>query len=214
MTARNSWPEPTRGNARAPYPLAALSAECRLILEEALSLRHPCVAGSDRLYVALLDSPLGTLIAAAGQHLMLLEFAEPARLRRQLAALRQHYAVQLEFSMHPLLETLTVELREYFAGSRHAFSIPLSTPGTAFQRAVWGALCNVPYGETRSYADLARALGHAHAFRAVGAANGQNRIAIVVPCHRIITTSGTLGGYGGGLWRKRWLLDMERGRLP
>jgi len=193
---------------------ATLSTECRAVLDQAITGTALRVPGATSLHLKLLSSPLGTLIAAAAEHLVLLEFAEPERLRKQLSSLDRHYSLRSDFSAHPLLETLADELREYFTGSRRSFSIPLSTPGTAFQRAVWAALCRVPYGETRSYADLAKTLGHANACRAVGAANGQNRIAIVIPCHRIITANGKLGGYGGGLWRKQWLLDLECGRQP
>ena len=113
---------------------------------------------------------------------------------------------------HPVLERTAAQLREYFAGTRRAFDIPLRRQGTRFQLAAWSALERIPYGETRSYADMARAVGSAGAVRAIGRANGQNRIAIVIPCHRVIQADGSLCGYGGGRWRKQWLLDHERGR--
>ncbi len=105
-----------------------------------------------------------------------------------------------------------VQLEEYFAGSRRVFDLPLdleATGGTAFQRRVWAALCDVPYGETISYGELARRIGQPSAVRAVGLANGRNPISIIVPCHRVIGASGALVGYGGGLERKRVLLDLE-----
>jgi len=101
------------------------------------------------------------------------------------------------------------ELDEYFAGERQDFSIPLDLRGTPFQLACWNALLAIPYGETRTYADIARAIGHPTAFRAVGMANNRNPIAIIVPCHRVIATGGSLCGYGGGLDLKRKLLDLE-----
>ena len=101
------------------------------------------------------------------------------------------------------------QLREYFAGTRQHFDIPLKTTGTAFQRKVWSTLLDVPFGETISYAELARRVGKPKAARAVGSANGANRIAIVIPCHRVIAADGTLGGYGGGLDVKQKLLDLE-----
>jgi O-6-methylguanine DNA methyltransferase len=104
---------------------------------------------------------------------------------------------------------LTVELREYFAGSRTDFSVAVDAPGSAFETQVWRALQAIPFGETRSYEDIARAVGSPKGVRAVGRANGLNRIAIVIPCHRVVNKSGALGGYGGGLWRKRRLLHME-----
>jgi O-6-methylguanine DNA methyltransferase len=102
------------------------------------------------------------------------------------------------------------ELTEYFDGERRDFSISLDLRGTPFQLACWQALLAIPYGETRSYADIARAIGHPNAFRAVGMANNRNPIAIVVPCHRVIASGGSLCGYGGGLDLKRKLLDLEQ----
>lgn len=101
------------------------------------------------------------------------------------------------------------ELEEYFAGQRRRFDFPLDLRGTDFQLACWRALLAIPYGETRSYADIARAIGKPHAFRAVGMANNRNPVAIVVPCHRVIASDGTLCGYGGGLDIKRKLLELE-----
>jgi len=101
------------------------------------------------------------------------------------------------------------QLAEYFAGSRTRFDLPLDPLGTAFQRRVWDALRAIPYGTTLSYSDLARRLGDVRATRAVGAANGRNPIPIIVPCHRVIGANGALTGFGGGLDRKRWLLEHE-----
>jgi O-6-methylguanine DNA methyltransferase len=108
-----------------------------------------------------------------------------------------------------LLRPYLRELEEYFAGKRREFTFPLDLRGTDFQRACWRALLDIPYGETRTYADIARAVGRAQAFRAVGMANNRNPIAIVVPCHRVIASDGTLCGYGGGLEVKRKLLELE-----
>src|ERR1035438_2697706 len=106
--------------------------------------------------------------------------------------------------------TKRAELGEYFAGARREFTVPLAYPGTAFEREVWTRLLAIPYGETRSYEELARAVGRPGASRAVGTANGRNRIAILIPCHRVVNKNGELGGYGGGLWRKRLLLELEK----
>ena len=103
------------------------------------------------------------------------------------------------------------QLAEYFAGDRRAFDLPLAPPGTAFQAQVWRALLRIPFGATRSYAQLARTIRRPSASRAVGAANGSNPIAIIVPCHRVLGSSGALTGYGGGLDMKRWLLAHEAG---
>jgi O-6-methylguanine DNA methyltransferase len=107
------------------------------------------------------------------------------------------------------LQPYIAELEEYFAGKRREFSFPLDLRGTAFQLACWRALQRIPYGETRSYADIARAVGRPQGFRAVGMANNRNPIAIVVPCHRVIASDGSLCGYGGGLDIKRKLLELE-----
>ena len=101
------------------------------------------------------------------------------------------------------------QLREYFAGHRRVFDVPLAPEGTGFQKIVWQALCAIPFGVTKSYGDIASAIGRPAASRAVGAANGRNPIAIIVPCHRVIGANGTLTGYGGGLPTKRWLLAHE-----
>jgi len=106
------------------------------------------------------------------------------------------------------------QLKEYFNGQRKAFDLPLNPTGTAFQKSVWQALLAVPYGKTASYGEIAAEIGNAKASRAVGLANGRNPIAIVVPCHRIIGSDGSLTGYGGGLHRKHWLLTHERGARP
>ena len=110
-----------------------------------------------------------------------------------------------------VLVRAAAQLAEYFAGTRRVFELPLAPPGTAFQSQVWRALLKIPFGDTRSYGQLARTLRRPSASRAVGAANGSNPIAIIVPCHRVIGSSGALTGYGGGLDMKRWLLAHEAG---
>jgi O-6-methylguanine DNA methyltransferase len=111
---------------------------------------------------------------------------------------------------HRYLSQLSAELAEYFDGRRSTFDVPVHAPGSTFEEKVWRALQDIPFGETRSYEDIARVVGSARAVRAVGRANGLNRIAIVIPCHRVVNKSGDLGGYGGGLWRKRRLLHLEK----
>ena len=106
------------------------------------------------------------------------------------------------------------QLAQYFAGERREFDLPLRLEGNSFELAVWDALRQIPYGETVSYGEIARAVGHPHAARAVGAANGRNPVAVIVPCHRVIGANGSLTGYGGGLPRKRFLLDLEAGVAP
>ena len=109
----------------------------------------------------------------------------------------------------PLKECVQ-QLNEYFAGDRKEFSIKLQLEGTNFQKKVWNQLMKIPYGKTVSYKDIAAAIKNEKAVRAVGSANGRNNIAIIIPCHRVIAHDGTLGGYGGGLWKKEWLLDHEK----
>lgn len=111
---------------------------------------------------------------------------------------------------HALLDETRRQLEEYFAGTRTSFDLPLAAGGTVFQAGVWSALRDIPFAQTRSYADVARAISNPKAVRAVGAANGRNPIAIVVPCHRVIGADGSLTGYGGGIERKRWLLEHEK----
>ncbi len=110
------------------------------------------------------------------------------------------------------LPDATLQLEEYFAGKRQAFDLPLAPSGTGFQRRVWAALAEIPYGETRSYGQIATAIGRPGASRAVGMANGRNPVSIVVPCHRVVGASGSLTGYAGGPERKQFLLDLERGK--
>jgi methylated-DNA-[protein]-cysteine S-methyltransferase len=111
------------------------------------------------------------------------------------------------------LATPVTQLREYFAGERRSFDLPLSPQGTAFQQKVWLALREIPYGRTTTYGEIATDLGQPTASRAVGLANGRNPLAVIVPCHRVIGANGSLTGFGGGLPRKRWLLDHERAML-
>ncbi len=110
---------------------------------------------------------------------------------------------------HPLVEEAVQQLAAYFAGTRKTFDLNLHLAGTEFQLRVWRTLCNIPYGKTASYQEIADAIGAPAAVRAVGAANGRNPLAIIVPCHRVIGSNGRLTGYGGGLWRKEWLLHHE-----
>lgn len=113
-------------------------------------------------------------------------------------------------NMSPFLATVVKQLTEYFAGQRYTFTIPLAPVGTVFQRAVWQALSAIPYGETRSYQQLAMAIGRAKAYRAAGSANGKNPLCIIIPCHRVIRATGELGGFTGDLAHKRWLLTLEK----
>ena len=115
-------------------------------------------------------------------------------------------------SLSPVIKQCIVELEEYFSGNSEVFSVPLNPIGTAFQQKVWKQLLTIPFAKTVSYSQVATQLGDLKAIRAVGTANGRNPLAIIIPCHRVIGSDGSLTGYGGGLWRKKWLLDFERKR--
>lgn len=162
------------------------------------------------LTAAWIETPLGPMLALAGDRgLELLEFVDRRALETELRSLRASLG-PIAPGDHPILRQTRRQLREYFEGRRRVFDIPLLQRGSAFQMDVWRALCRIPHGETRSYSDIAREVGAPAAVRAVGRVNGQNRIAIVVACHRVIRADGSLCGYGGGKWRKQWLLDHER----
>lgn len=152
-----------------------------------------------------IDSPVGTLrLATDGQHLTAVYFSEHRHAPRDLGAEIG------EGDAPPVLQETARQLRQYFAGTRTDFALPLSADGTQFQQRVWAALARIPYGTTWSYRQLADAVGSPGAARAVGMANGRNPISIVVPCHRVVGASGAITGYGGGVERKQLLLDLER----
>ncbi len=156
----------------------------------------------ERIFYSRLDSLAGRLIVAVSDHgLVRLEFD-----RGSFPAENSKVSwVESEDATRDYVR----QLEEYFAGQRRDFTFPLDLRGTEFQLKCWRALLHIPYGETRTYADIARAVGQPRGFRAVGLANNRNPIAIVVPCHRVIASDGTLCGYGGGLDIKRKLLDLE-----
>lgn len=163
------------------------------------------------LFLSWLRSPLGPLVAGAtDEGICLLEFTDRRMLEAQFAAVRRLFDAPVVPGSNEYLEMLRGELASYFTGSLRNFSVPLTYPGTPFQQRVWEQLLAIPYGETRSYEELAVAIGEPKAMRAVGRANGLNRIAILIPCHRVVNKNGELGGYGGGLRRKQYLLDLER----
>ena len=171
-------------------------------------------AGSQLLAHRLL-TPLGPMIACATDRaLCLLEFADRRMLERQLRRLCRRMGALPTPGANAVLDALAREIDGYFEGKLHAFTVPFEQPGSPFQQRVWERLLRIPYGETRSYGQLARELdlpGHA---RAVARANGDNGLAILVPCHRVVGADGALTGYGGGLWRKRRLLDHEAAHRP
>jgi len=160
--------------------------------------------------ITRIQTPLGPMLAGAtDQGICLLEFVDRRMLETQLKRLNTLLQARCVPGNHQHFEALNVQMTEYFAGTRRTFELPLVLPGTPFQKSVWKALRTIPYGTTRSYQEQAEFLGKPAAIRAVGKANGDNRIGIIIPCHRVIGKNGKLVGYGGGLWRKKYLLEHE-----
>lgn len=160
--------------------------------------------------LARLTTPLGPMLAGATDDgICLLEFVDRRMIETQMARIEKYLKADIIPGTHPLLDRLQIELSEYFTGDRQRFDLPLVAPGTPFQKQVWDELLTIPYGQTRSYQDQAVRIGNPRAIRAVARANGDNRIAIIIPCHRVIGKDGNLTGYGGGLWRKKFLLELE-----
>ncbi|HUI28894.1 MAG TPA: methylated-DNA--[protein]-cysteine S-methyltransferase [Candidatus Acidoferrales bacterium] len=156
-------------------------------------------------------TPLGPMIAGATEEgICLLEFTERRMLESEFGDLRRKLKANFVYGINEHISNLETQMREYFEGKRKTFDVPLVTPGSEFQKSVWQQLTTIPYGHTRSYEEQAIAINNLKALRAVASANGFNRIAIVIPCHRVIGKNGSLTGYGGGLWRKKWLLDFEK----
>jgi AraC family transcriptional regulator of adaptative response/methylated-DNA-[protein]-cysteine methyltransferase len=181
------------GSARAPSPEAATA---------------PRVVKLSRV-----PTPLGPMVAGATEEaLCLLEFADRRMLETQLERVRKRLGAVVVSGETEVTRQVAEELESYFGGRLREFTVPLDTSGTELQEAVWAELRTIPYGSTRSYGEQARRVGRPEAVRAVARANGDNRIAIIVPCHRVIGADGSLTGYGGGLWRKRSLLELEAGQ--
>lgn len=166
---------------------------------------------ADCVVTQILTSPVGRLLAAADSAgLRALIFVDGRSLGPELARLRHRLGPAVVPGTHATLDQLRTELGQYFEGTRRTFDVPLAYGGTPFQHAVWDELVRIPYGQTVSYGQLAGRIGRPGAQRAVGLANHHNPIAIVVPCHRVVNQDGKLGGYGGGLWRKQFLLELEQ----
>ncbi|NQZ76173.1 MAG: bifunctional transcriptional activator/DNA repair protein Ada [Ekhidna sp.] len=157
-----------------------------------------------------IPTPLGPMmIGVTNEGLCLLEFTDRKMLETQLTVLKKRMKTEMVTGKHPMIDRVAEQLDEYFGGKRKIFDIPLVVPGTEFQQRVWDALNKIPYGVTRSYKQQADIVGDVKAVRAVARANGENRISIIIPCHRIIGSDGSIVGYGGGIQRKQWLLKHE-----
>jgi len=164
------------------------------------------------IVITMIESPLGPMLAAANDNgICLLEYTDRRMLETNLAMMRKRFDCGVVPGEHKWLKQLRRELSEYFTGEGRDFSVPLVISGTPFQEKVWRELRLIPRGQTISYDELARRIGQPTAQRAVARANGMNRICILIPCHRVIGKDGSLTGYGGGVWRKRLLLGLERG---
>lgn len=163
------------------------------------------------LFAARIDTPLGAMLAVADDEGMrLLEFTDRRALERELTILRRRLRTSVVPGEHPHLDTIRAQVADYFSGKNLEFDLPLAPVGSEFERRTWDLLRTIPTGETRSYGWMAEQLGIRKAQRAVGRANGSNMLCLIIPCHRVIRSDGTLCGYGGGVWRKKWLLDHER----
>jgi AraC family transcriptional regulator of adaptative response/methylated-DNA-[protein]-cysteine methyltransferase len=159
-----------------------------------------------------LKTPLGQMVAIAdSRSVYLLQFADCPDLLKLITWLKKKTGSSVAPGRTPAIDSLEKELSQYFAKGKTAFSTPVALLGTPFQQRVWEVLQDIPSGHTRSYAEIAMAVGRPSACRAIGNAIGANRVLIIIPCHRIIESSGGLGGYGGGRDRKQWLLNHEAG---
>jgi AraC family transcriptional regulator of adaptative response/methylated-DNA-[protein]-cysteine methyltransferase len=188
--------------------------ESLFAFRDAFSTRFGELAGkadrAEAIHLGWVETPIGPMIAASRKGaLILLEFTNRQRMETQIKTLRKRFKAPFLPEDDAVIKQTRRELEEYFAGKRRDFTILLDYPGTPFETKVWDELLKIPYGETRSYEQLAEITSSKGAVRAVGSANGRNRIAIVIPCHRVVNKSGALGGYGGGLWRKQTLLALE-----
>lgn len=166
------------------------------------------------IYLNRITTPLGPMLAGATEKtLCLLEFEDRVILETKLQRLQNYYKGTFVQDSNEITEQTQAELNEYFTGERKEFTVPLEVRGSEFQEKIWKQLMGIPYGTTRSYKEQAVAIGNLKAIRAVATANGNNRIAIIIPCHRVIGSNGSLTGYSGGIWRKRYLLKLERSNV-
>ena len=182
--------------------------------KKATSLNPKDSAMNDCLTYTRFTTPLGPMMAVASEEgICLFDFTDRRMLETELKQIQKHFKSTILPGKSKYFEPVIKQITEYFEGKRKNFDIPLVTPGTEFQKNVWKVLQTIPYGETRSYKKQAISLGNVKAVRAVANANGDNRISILIPCHRVIGEDGKLVGYGGGLWRKQWLLNLEKKNL-
>jgi len=181
-------------------------------VEKLTGLSAGKASGSNVVYLERLETPLGPMLAGTTDDAVcLLEFTDRPMLETQLNRVQTRLNCVFIPESNAMMNQLREELKAYFEGTLSRFEVPLEYPGTQFQRKVWNALQSIEFGRTVSYQEIATKIGDAKAVRAVARANGDNRIAIIIPCHRVIGKDGSLTGYGGGLHRKKFLLDLEQG---
>ena len=184
------------------------------LFEALLKSKAPALARNKQLNTILVNrilTPLGPMVVCATDDgVVLLEFADRRMLETQIVRIAKLFMAQFRIGVNDAMRQLVSEFDEYFAGSRRDFDVPLVNDGTEFQNKVWKQLVNIPVGKTSTYQKLATKIRKPKAVRAVGRANGDNRLTILIPCHRVVGSDGSLTGYGGGLDRKHWLLQHER----
>jgi AraC family transcriptional regulator of adaptative response/methylated-DNA-[protein]-cysteine methyltransferase len=158
-----------------------------------------------------IPTPLGPMLAGAtSEGICILEFTNRIRLEKEIVDLQKLLNAVMQPGQNPHLDQLKNELNEYFEGKRKVFSVPLHIPGNEFSQTVWKTLQEIPYGQTCSYKQQADSMNNPKAIRAIASTNGRNRLAIIIPCHRVIGSNGTMTGYAAGVEKKKWLLKFER----
>lgn len=201
-----------KGAMTNTFTIADISFYSSSVVKEAAAIENIDV-DQNTLVITRFASPVNDfaeLIAVASHKgLCLLEYSDTGRVERQLALLKKYHAAPLTVGNSPFFALLYQQLHAYFSGTLTHFTVPLDIRGTAFQIQAWDALLTIPYGETRSYQQQAEAINNPKAVRAVANANRNNRVSIIIPCHRVIGKNGTMTGYGGGIWRKEYLLNLE-----
>lgn len=166
---------------------------------------------TEKIFYKIVDSPIGKFIAGAtSKGCCIYEFLDRGGLKRIKTRVEKRYKVKMVEGTNQFIDKMESQVKEYFQGKRKKFSLKLDLQGTKFEILDWLELMKIPYGETRSYGEIAKQLGKPGAARAVGRANGANYLPIIIPCHRVIEANGNLRGYGGKLWRKKFLLDLEK----
>lgn len=177
-------------------------------------LNHHEEKYQNTIFYNFLETPLGEMLACEFEgKICLLEFLDTKGFEKELTAVSKTFKANFKQEETVVFKQLKIQLAEYFTGNRKEFSVPLLTVGTDFQKNVWEILQKIPYGETKTYEEQTKIFGNPKAIRAVASANGRNKIAIIIPCHRVIGKNGTLTGYAGGLWRKQKLLELEKSVL-